>query len=460
MERELKKYPIYYGGVKQTYPSIKPGMPFLSGSAIAGNIIFLSGFDGRTLETGDVASDKFEEQMLSCLDNIRLALEEAGSSMDNLVKNLVLLKDIKDCPRMWKTTLDYYQKHAPHLIQEPPAVTVSQVDSLARPEYLIEVDSVAVVSKNEPGWEMKKYPMYYGGVKQIYPNIEPGMPFLSESVAVGNLLFLSGMTGENPDTGRIETNVFEEQMDIALDKVRTAMDKPGSSMSNIIKTLHFVTGLDSLLAESRDACVSYSPASGRLWKSELEYYDNHAPYLLDEPPASTFLKVSSLANADSLGQIDVIGVISRYRPGWRVKKYPCYLAKRGFPRHIGDIKKYYSNSVVVGNLVFLAGQTPTDPDTARVETDIFEEQMIMTLQNLRAVLEETGSSLENLVKTYMLLPNPENCAAMRKIELEYYQKYAPQLIDEPPASTVIHPLNLATPRYLIEIDAIAFIPEP
>ena len=230
-------------------------------------------------------------------------------------------------------------------------------------------------------------------------------------------------------------------------------------MSNIIKTLHFVTGLDSLLAGSRDACASYSPASGRLWKSELEYYDNHAPYLLDEPPASTFLKVSSLANANSLGQIDVIGVISRYRPGWRVKKYPCYLAKRGFPRHIGDIKKYYSNSVVVGNLVFLAGQTPTDPDTARVETDIFEEQMIMTLQNLRAVLEETGSSLENLVKTYMLLPNPENCAAMRKIELEYYQKYAPQLVDEPPASTVIHPLNLATPKYLIEIDAIAFIPE-
>jgi len=458
MDWEMKKYPMYYGGVKQTYPNIKPGTSFFSKSAIIGNIIFLSSFDGRSLETGDVTSNKFEEQMVVCLDNIRLALEEAGSSMNNLVRNFVLLKDSQDCPRMWKTMLDYYQKHAPHLVEEPPAITVTQVSALAKSACLIEIDSIAVISKDEPGWEMKKYPMFYSGVKQVYPNVEPGMPFLSESVTVGNLIFISGMTGENPNTGRIETNVFEEQWHIALDKVRTAMDKPGSSMSNIIRTLHFMTRLDILLAESKDVQQSYSPASDRLWKSELEYYDKYAPLLLDEEPASTFLKVPSLANPDFLGEVEVTGVISRYRPGWRVKKYPCYLAKRGFPRHIGDIRKYYANSVVVGNLIFLSGQCPFDPVTGKLETDVFEEQMVIALDNLRAALEETGSSLENLVKTHMLLPNPENFPSMRKIELEYYQKYAPPLVDEPPASTVIHPLKLAAPRLLIEIDAIGFIP--
>ena len=85
--------------------------------------------------------------------------------------------------------------------------------------------------------------------------------------------------------------------------------------------------------------------------------------------------------------------------------------------------------------------------------------MVIALDNLRAALEETGSALENLVKTHMLLPNPKNYSSMRKVELEYYQKYAPPLVNEPPASTVIHPLNLATPKLLIEIDAIGFIPE-
>jgi hypothetical protein len=45
------------------------------------------------------------------------------------------------------------------------------------------------------------------------------------------------------------------------------------------------------------------------------------------------------------------------------------------------------------------------------------------------------------------------------MELEYYQKYAPSLVDEPPASTVIHPLNLASPSLLIEMEAIAVVPD-
>ena len=64
MDGTLRKYPMYYGGVKQVYPNIKPGMPFFSKSAVAGNLIILSGSAGRTLETGDVPSGIFEEQLL------------------------------------------------------------------------------------------------------------------------------------------------------------------------------------------------------------------------------------------------------------------------------------------------------------------------------------------------------------------------------------------------------------
>ena len=42
MDWKLKKYPMYCGGIKQAYPSIRPGMPFLSRSAVVGNIIFNS----------------------------------------------------------------------------------------------------------------------------------------------------------------------------------------------------------------------------------------------------------------------------------------------------------------------------------------------------------------------------------------------------------------------------------
>lgn len=458
MKWGLKKYPIHIGGVKQTYPYIKLGAPFLSKCSVVGNIIFLSGLTSIDLKTGQLPSPKFDDQIVGCLDNIKATLEEVGSSMGNLVKHMILIKNIEDCPSMWKTMLDYYKKYAPNLIKEPPAVTVIPVESFLEPECLIEIDSIAVLSRDQSGWETTNYPARYRNTAHTYSNVDQSLPLLSESVAVGNLLFLSGMAGQNPKSGKIETRDFEAQMDIGFDKIRKAFDSSGSSVSNIIKTLHLLAGVNSLLAPSRDTGVSHSPASDRLWKRELEHYEMYAPALLDDFPGSTFLKLPTLEAPDSMAEIDVIGVLSPDEPGWEVKKYPLYYSKRGFPRHIGEIKKYYANTVVVGSLIFISGQTPTDQFTGKIETDTFEGQLQVAFDNLRAAIEETGSSLNNLVKTYILMPDAKHYATMRKLELEYYQKYAPRLVEEPPASTLIQPLNLASPKMMIEIDAIGFLP--
>ncbi|MDP2916326.1 MAG: Rid family hydrolase, partial [Dehalococcoidia bacterium] len=450
-------------------PGASTGHDFISRSAVVGNLVFLSGAAGIDLNTGKVASKQFEKQMTAALDNVRSALEQAGSSMNNLVKSYVFLKSAADCPLMWQTMLEYFRQNAPELVNEPPAACVTEVTALAEPECLVEIDAIAVISRDMPSWEVKKYPSRLrrlGGVNRVYPNIEPGMPpvsstgqaFMSESVRVGNLLFLSAMDAANPATGKIETKVFEEQWRGALAHARAALDRAGTSMSNIIKTLHFQGKVEGLLAGAQDVFRSHSPASDRLWKTELEYFDMHAPYLMDDPPGSTFLKISSLCNPDALGQTDITAVMSRYMPGWEVRQYPTYIGRRGFPRHMGDIKKYYANTVKIGNLVIVSGQTATDVYTARIESDKFEDQMRVTLSNLKESLEETGSSLENLVKTHMLLPNPKNIESMRKIEAEFYRKYAPILLEEPPASTIVHPLSLASPTMHIEIEAIAYLP--
>ena len=75
-------------------------------------------------------------------------MEEAGSSMNNIVKILMLLKNLEDYPRMRKTELEYYQKHAPRLVDEPPASTFMQPASLAKPEFLVEVDVIAVLKRD------------------------------------------------------------------------------------------------------------------------------------------------------------------------------------------------------------------------------------------------------------------------------------------------------------------------
>ena len=64
------------------------------------------------------------------------------------------------------------------MLNEPPAVAVCEVKAFERPGCLIEIDAIAVVSPDRPGWDMKKYPMLYGGVKQSYPGIGPGNTLL------------------------------------------------------------------------------------------------------------------------------------------------------------------------------------------------------------------------------------------------------------------------------------------
>jgi 2-iminobutanoate/2-iminopropanoate deaminase len=147
VNREVKHYPMYYGGVKQVYPNIPPGSPIYAKTVVVGNLVFCSGMTAQDVETGKVLVHDMTGQMLVVLDKVRAALEEAGSSMNNIVKTLMLLKNLKDYQVMRKTELEYYQKHAPLLVEQPPASTFMQPASLARPEFLVEMDVIAVVSR-------------------------------------------------------------------------------------------------------------------------------------------------------------------------------------------------------------------------------------------------------------------------------------------------------------------------
>ena len=147
MSQRVKYYPFYIAGVKQVYPNVHPGTPKYASAVVVDNLVFLSGMTAQDTKTGACLTDTIADQMIVCLDKVRTALEEVGSSMENIVKTLILLKDVKDYQIMRKTELEYYQKHAPRLVDEPPASTFMQPAALARPEFLVELDVIAVVSR-------------------------------------------------------------------------------------------------------------------------------------------------------------------------------------------------------------------------------------------------------------------------------------------------------------------------
>ena len=439
---ETKRYPAYYGGVKQAYPHIAPGESFYSRSVVVGNLIFLSAVSPRSIDTGKVEASTLEEQVFSALDNIRVVVEEAGGSMNNIIKDTILIKNIGDLPRVREAVLEYYQKYAPLLAEEPPASSVI-ITNLEAPEYLVQIDALGVVSRGEPGWEMKTYPAYYGGIKQAYPHVAPGQPMFSRSAVVGNLIFCSGANARSLVTGEVETDNFEEQMVIALDRVRMNMEQAGGSLNNVIKTLIYFKDIGNDYTIMR--------------KIESEYYQKHTPSLAEDPPASTVCQ-AQLEKPEYLVEIDAIGIVSKNKPGWEMKKYPAYYGgiKYAYP-HVAPGQPMFSRSAVVGNLIFCSGAAGLALGTFKQASELLEDQMKITMDKIKMYMEQAGSSMENIVKMVIYLKNMDDCPRIRKAELEYYQINAPALVGEPPASTVVE-APLHRPETLMEIDAIGVIP--
>lgn len=109
----------------------------------------------------------------------------------------------------------------------------------------------------------------------------------------------------------------------------------------------------------------------------------------------------------------------------------------------------YSQGVVVGNLVFTAGQIPLDPQTMDVDGETIETQSERVMRNLDAVLQAAGSSLSRVVKTTCFLVDLGDFLSFNEI-------YARWFGDHAPARSTVQVAKL--PRgVLVEVECIAVV---
>jgi len=110
----------------------------------------------------------------------------------------------------------------------------------------------------------------------------------------------------------------------------------------------------------------------------------------------------------------------------------------------------YSQAVRAGNLLFTAGQIPLDPATQQVVAGGITEQTTRALENLKAILEEAGTSLAKAVKTTVYLKDMKDFAAMNAV----YGAYLGVKGIAPPARTTVEVSRLPK-DVLVEIELVA-----
>jgi 2-iminobutanoate/2-iminopropanoate deaminase len=115
------------------------------------------------------------------------------------------------------------------------------------------------------------------------------------------------------------------------------------------------------------------------------------------------------------------------------------------PKAIGP----YEQAIRVGDFIYVSGQIPLDPQTGSLVVGDIKAQTRRVMENLNAIVEAAGSSMDRIVKATVFLKNIGDFAAMNEI-------YAAYLGTAKPARSTVAVADL--PRgALVEIDLIALV---
>lgn len=107
----------------------------------------------------------------------------------------------------------------------------------------------------------------------------------------------------------------------------------------------------------------------------------------------------------------------------------------------------YSQAILISDMLFVSGQIPIDPKTGNIKTNDIKGQTLQVFSNIRAIVEEAGFSMDEIVKSTVMLADMSLFAGMNEV-------YATQFSGDFPARAAYAVKELPKGA-LVEIEVIA-----
>ena len=271
-------------------------------------------------------------------------------------------------------------------------------------------------------------------IEPIVSDVPRPLANYSEALRVGPWVFAAGQlptdfkTGVPPEARKrggfpYYGSDIKLQTRYTLENLKKTFEAAGSSLEDVVKAQVFLLDLEDFAGFDE------------VWK---EFFET--------PPPRTTVGTTGLLVPGALVEIDLIG----YVPGEGIDRNAV---KSSVPQPLAN----YTEAFTIGDLVFAAGQLPTDwktgvPQEAR-KLDLFpyyakdiKLQTRFVLENLKTTFEAAGSSLDHIVKAQIFLMDLDDFNGFDEVWREFF--------DVPPPRTTIGTTGLLVPGTLIEIDLI------
>ena len=337
---------------------------FYSPAVDAGDYVYISGQGPRRADGTLPAS--FDDQVRQALSNIKTIVEAAGLTMDNVVYTQVYLEDVSKYDPMNQAFRQFFPK-------VPPARAVLGVARV--PDPPIEINAVAVRDLTDRR-------------AIIPPKYKPDGA--SPGVLTHDRLFVSGMLGSDPETGKIPGDPAA-QVDLALDRMQDVLKAAGLDMADMAFVNPYLT-----------SDIPHKVMNER-YARRFEFGNT---------PARATIEVSSLPGG---AHIEYTGVAVRdlqQRKAVRPKNMPP--------------SPTASPCVFAGNTLYCSAKDGFIPGPhGGVYATTTLHQLRQTMRNLLDNLEEADMNFDQVVSTNIYLDDMSDQSAYGEVYTQYFDKQLP-----------------------------------
>jgi len=295
---------------------------------------------GQVRGEGDVAA-----QVAAIMKIAAWSMGKAGGRLDDVVRSRVYVTDIAQGDAAARAIAPYFRTAR-------PAATLVQVNGLARPGQLIEIELDAVDGAGASARRIGSG----GPLEDVYA--------YSRAVRVGDRVFISGSTALR--AGGVEgPGDMYRQTHATMETILRALAEAGGAPGDLVYTKTFLTDL----GKAADYTRAFVEALG------------------DVRPVSTLLGVPALIRPELLVEIEAEAVIGATRTRRDI-----------YTQHMREKPRGYARAVAVGDLVYLSGRTSVSSTGEVQAAGDWARQYDLAMDTIRWALEQAGVSVEDVVR--------------------------------------------------------------